>query len=61
MLSHFFKIIFLPLTNFKVGGFFMFKNEEKIELLLSISKKLDTLILLTKSKKLKSLDKGGDK
>ena len=39
----------------------MFKNEEKIELLLSISKKLDTLILLTKSKKLKSLDKGGDK
>lgn len=38
----------------------MFKNDEKVELLLSVDKKLDRIISLLKSNKLKAISKKGD-
>lgn len=38
----------------------MFKNDEKVELLLSVDKKLDRIISLLKANRLKSISKKGD-
>lgn len=46
----------LPLTKF-VGGFFMFREKEIVELLKSIDKKLGAMLTQQKAKRLKEIEK----